>query len=264
METVLGGLPLTEEPQPPAINHSDESRVDRELDRLTEKHPEFTHAIDNLMIPGFDQKLGAVLSDLDKEAAADQAMLAEFAKLPDAESPGVSVTALSDADKTFDDHEVVRVARDCCLILQKARVYEQADLGEAELSPELQAELREAIGRDVASHHHHLLPGFEIDDARLVTALLVDGKEVVTVRLWLRGEQLARDDATREIVEGSTDDIEWQEDWTLTRDPRISDTRGEDETLTLSGQWFVAHKGWVVTKIERLTDSRAGPPSLLS
>jgi len=122
METVLGGLPLTEEPQPPAINHSDESRVDRELDRLTEKHPEFTHAIDNLMIPGFDQKLGAVLSDLDKEAAADQAMLAEFAKLPDAESPGVSVTALSDADKTFDDHEVVRVARDCCLILQKARV----------------------------------------------------------------------------------------------------------------------------------------------
>jgi predicted lipid-binding transport protein (Tim44 family) len=238
--------------------------VDRELDQFIEEHPGFTHTIDNLMIPGFDQKLDAVLSDLDKEAAADQAMLAEFAKLPDAEAPGVSVTALSDADKTFDDHEVVSVVRDCCLILQKARLYEQADLGEAELSPELEAELRKAIARDVDLHHHHLLPGLEIDDAGIVKALLVDGKEVVTVRLWLRAEQLVRDDATEEIIEGSTDVITWQEDWTLTRDPRVSDTSGEDETLTLSGQWFIAHKGWVVTTIERLTDSLAGPSSLLT
>jgi hypothetical protein len=264
METVFGGLPLTEDPPPPATNRSDESRLDREADRFTGKRPGFTHGVDNLIVPGFDQKLDAVLSDLDREKAADQAMLEEFAKLPDAEAPGVSIKELSDADKTFDDHEVVSVARDCCLILQKARVYEQPDLGNAELSPELETELRAAIGRDVASHRHHLLLGLEIADARIEKSVLVDGEEVVTVRLWLRGEQLARDDASAEIVEGSTDDIAWQEDWTLTRDPRSSDTHAEDEMLTLSGQWFVAHKGWVVTKIDRLTDSRPGPPSLLS
>jgi hypothetical protein len=240
-----------------------ESHLDRELDHFTAKHPGFTHAIDNMMIPGFDQKLDAVLSDLDGEAAADQAMLAEFAKRPDAEAPGVSVRALFDADRSFDDHEVVSVARDCFLILQKARLDEQAELGEAELSPQLEGELRTAIVGDVASHRHHLLPSLEIDDARIVKALLVEGNEVVTVRLSLRGEQLVRDDATEEVIQGSTDVITWREDWTLTRDPRVSDA-AEDEKLTLSGQWFVAHRGWVVTEIERLTESAAETSPLLA
>jgi hypothetical protein len=255
---------LTEENKPNVADRPDESRTDRELDWFVEQHPGFTHAIDNLLIPGFDHKLDAVLTDLDSEAAADQAMLAQFAERPDAEAPGVSVKALGDADKTFDDHEVVSVARDCFLILQKARLDEQADRGEAELSPDLEGELRAATARDVEAHRHHLLPSLEIDDARIVEALLVDRKEVVTVRLSLRGEQLVRDDATEEVVQGSTDVIAWQEDWTLTRDPRVSDTRAQDEKLTLSGQWFVAHRGWVVTKIERLTESVPSASSLLA
>jgi predicted lipid-binding transport protein (Tim44 family) len=213
-------------------------------------------------IPGFDTKLNAVLKDMDQEAAEDKVMLAEFEKLPDAEAPGVSVQPLNDADRSFSDHEVVSVARDCCLILQRARVYEQPDLGEAELSPDLEAQLREAIGRDAATHRHHLTPGLEIDDARIESANLVDGQEVVTVRLWLRGEQMVRDDATAQVVEGSEQDMTWQEDWTLTRDPR-QDTSRTDDKLTASGQWFVAHKGWIVTQIEPVNGSEEGMPPLL-
>jgi hypothetical protein len=250
---------VTDQTQPPEADHANEGLVDRQLDQLVEHNPGLTDEIDNLLIPGFDTKLNAVLKDMDVEAADDKAMLAEFEKLPDAETPGVSVQPLSDADKTFSDHEVVAVARDCCLILQRARVYEQPDLGEAELSPDLEAQLREAIGRDAATHRWHLTPGLEIDDARIESASLVDGKEAVTVRLWLRGEQLVRDDASLEVVEGSEEDMQWQEDWTLTRDPRQGDTTPTDDALTASGQWFVAHKGWVVTKIEPVNESDTPP-----
>jgi hypothetical protein len=255
-------LSLTEETEPVVANPRAESRTDVALDHFVEHHPGLTHSIDNLLIPGFDQKLDAVLGDLDREAAADQAMLDEFAKRADAEAPGVSVQVLRDADKTFDDHEVVSIARDCCLILLKARFDEQADRGEAELSPNLEDQLRQAIARDVGAHHHHLLPSLEIDDGRIVKAQLVDGKEVVTVRLSLRGEQLVRDDASGEVVEGSTNVITWQEDWSLTRDPRV-DTTGEDVELTAAGQWFIAHRGWVVTDIEGVTASVPSPSSLL-
>ncbi len=250
---------MTEEVQPPTNDHAGEGVVDRELDQVVEKHPGMTDEIDNLLIPGFDEKLNAVLKDMDQEVVDNRAMFAEFEKLPDAEAPGVSVEPLSDADKTFSDHEVVSVARDCCLILQRARVYEQPDLGQAELSPDLEAQLREAVGRDSAAHHHHLTPGLEIDDARIVKALLVDGKEVVTVRLWLRGEQMVRDDATEKVVEGSEADTTWQEDWTLTRDPRGPDTTRDDDALTGSGQWFVAHRGWVVTRIDPVSGSDTPP-----
>lgn len=259
LETVQGGVPVTDEAQPPTDDHAGEGVVDRELDQFVERHPGTTDAIDNLLIPGFDEKLNAVLKDMDQEAADDKVMLAEFEKLPDAEAAGVSVEPLADADKTFSDHEVVSVARDCCLILQRARVYEQPDLGEAELSPALEAELRQAIGQDAATHRHHLTPGLEIDDARIVSAQLVDGNETVTVRLWLRGEQVVRDDATLAVVEGSENDTTWQEDWTLTRDPRGPDTSRTDDMLTASGQWFVAHKGWVVTKIAPVSGSETPP-----
>jgi len=255
---------LTEDTNVTTTDYSRESLFDREVGRLTARHPGFTEAVDNILIPGFDQKLDQVLGDLDQERAVDREMLDEFTKLPDAEAPGVDVKALTDADKTFDDHEVVSVARDCCLVLQKARVYEEPQLGEAELSPDLESNLREAIERDISSHHHHLLPGLEIDDARVVKGVLVDGKEVVTVRLWLRGERLVRDDSTGAVVEGTRDEVSWQEDWTLARDPRETDTAGEDQKLTLSGQWFVAHRGWVVTKIEPAAGSPDGQPSLLS
>ncbi|HZU13077.1 MAG TPA: TIM44-like domain-containing protein [Chloroflexota bacterium] len=250
---------MTEEPQPPAPSTSDENVLDHELDHVVEDHPGFTHAVDNMLIPGFDQKLDAVLSDMDQEAADDKDMLAEFDKRPDAEAAGVSVQQLSDADQTFDDHEVVSVARDCCLILQRARYAEQPDLGAAELSPELEAEFRDAVGRDIASHHHHLLPGFEIDDARIVGASVVDGREVVTVRLSLRGEQMVRDDATGAIVDGSDADEQWQEDWTLTRDPRQAGSGDEDRNLTQTGQWFIAHRGWIVTGIAPVGGSGTSP-----
>lgn len=255
---------MTEESQPAATDHSNEGFADRELDRIVEKDPGLTDAIDNVMIPGFDQKLNAVLSDLDTEARDDKAMLAEFEKLPDAEAPGASVQPLSDADKTFNDHEVVSVARDCCLILQRARWSEQPDLGEAELSPQLEEQLRQAINADEATHHHHLTPGLEIDDARIVKAQLVDGKEVVTVRLSLRGERLVRDDATGAIVGGSEQDTTWQEDWTLVRDPRQTGTAREDDALTGDGQWFVAHEGWIVTGIQPVNAPQSEVPPLLS
>jgi hypothetical protein len=255
---------VTEEAHPAASDHSNEGFADRELDRVVEEHPGFTDAIDNLMIPGFDEKLNAVLSDMDTEAADDKAMLAEFEKLPDAEAAGVSVKPVSDADKTFNDHEVVSVARDCCLILQRARWSEQPELGAAELSPQLEEQLRQAINTDIATHHHHVTPGLEIDDARITSAVLVDGKEVVTVRLSLRGEQMVRDDRTDAIIEGSENETKWQEDWTLVRDPRQADTAGADTALTSSGQWFVAHQGWIVTKIQPVDGSPSETPPLLS
>lgn len=255
---------MTEDTQVSTTDDSTEGLIDHQLGRFVDRRPRFTEAVDNILIPGFDEKLSQVLTDLDQERTADREMLDEFTKLPDAEAPSVDVKALSDADKTFDDHEVVSVARDCLLVLEKARVYEDPELGQAELSPALESTLRDAIGRDVSSHHHHLLPGVEIDDARIVQAVLVDGKEVVTVRLWLRGERLVRDDSTGAVVEGTRDEITWQEDWTLTRDPRVTDTSGEDQKLTLSGQWFVAHRGWVVTKIEPVAGSSDRQPPLLT
>jgi hypothetical protein len=264
VEILQGGPSVTEDPQRPATDHSNEGFLDRELDRVVEKDPGPTDAIDNMMVPGFDGMLNKVLSDLDAEARDDKAMLAEFEKRPDAEAPGVSVQPLTAADKTFNDHEVVAVARDCCLILQRARWSEQPELGEAVLSPELEEQLSQAISSDVATHRHHLTPGLEIDDARIINAVLAGGNEEVTVRLTLRGEQVVRDDRTTAIVEGSDELTSWEEDWTLTRDPRQGDTGGQDEALVNSGQWFVAHQGWIVTRIQPVNAPPSEAPPLLS
>ena len=126
-----------------------------------------------------------------------------------------------------------------------------------------EAQLRAAVGQDVSSHRHHLLPGLEIDDARIVKTGLAGGTETVTVRLWLRGERLVRDDATGQVVDGGTDEVSWQEDWTLARDPAHSDTV-EDQTFVRSGQWFVAHRGWVVTAITPVSASPGAAPAELA
>ena len=208
-------------------------------------------AAGNVLLPGFQKHMNQLLQDLDAEAVADKAMQEEFLKKPDAEDAGVDVSGIKTADAGFDDHEVVSIARECFYIVKNARSQEQPDFGEAELSPELEAELRQEVAGDVTAHRHHLLPALEIDDARIESATtLPDGREQVVIRFSLAGEQLDRDDAAN-VVSGSEAVVRWQEDWTLQRDPRTDSSAADREMTLMRDQWKLAHKGWVVTAMQR-------------
>jgi hypothetical protein len=57
------------------------------------------------------------------------------------------------------------------------------------------------------------------------------------------------------VLAGDGAEHSWKERWRFTRNPK-ADTSVSDERheITFAGtdQWMVAHRGWVVTEIERL------------
>ncbi len=203
-------------------------------------------------LPGIrriEQEFGQLVTDLDKEAALDQAMLEEFNKRPPAEDPSTDISALKKADPSFVDTEFIVIARDTFYIVLRARADQNADLGKAELGPQLEADLASEIDSDKAAHRRRNESMVEIEDAKIIKGMFVGGKMLATVRFSLSGSE-----ADVDISSGASQTLggrsgSWTEDWTFARDPSVN-TDAEDQRLAVQGeQWFVAHKGWTVTHI---------------
>ncbi len=127
-----------------------------------------------------------------------------------------------------------------------------------QVSPQMQRELQNAISGDVASHRHHLLPFLTVKDAVIAGAQVIGGQEQIDVLFSISAVEEDLDDRTGQVLAGDTCEHSWEERWRFAREPQ-ADTSASDErheiTFDRTGQWMVAHRGWIVTQIERLPAS---------
>jgi predicted lipid-binding transport protein (Tim44 family) len=127
---------------------------------------------------------------------------------------------------------------------------EWADL----LSPQMQGQMQNAISGDVASHRHHLAPFLTVNDAVMASAQVMGGLEQIDVLFSISATEEDLDDRTGQVLAGDSAERSWQERWRFARNP-TGDTSVTDErhevTFARADQWMVAHRGWVVTQIDR-------------
>jgi hypothetical protein len=101
----------------------------------------------------------------------------------------------------------------------------------------------------------------EIQSIVVTSAAVTDGKMTLTARLHVVGEEAERDDAGK-LTGGSEQAHQWDEDWTFWRDPSVDSSASERQRTEMrqsQGGWFIAHKGWIVTAIQRAgADATAG------
>jgi predicted lipid-binding transport protein (Tim44 family) len=175
-----------------------------------------------------------------------------------AELPGVDTSAIKQADPGFDDEAFRAIARETFHKVRQARTLQNPQESAELLSPQMQRELQNAISGDVASHRHHLLPFLTVKDAVIAGAQVIGGQEQIDVRFSISAGEEDMDDRTGHVLAGDSTERSWEERWRFTRDPG-ADTSASDErhqiTFDRAGQWMVAHRGWVVTEIERLPAS---------
>ena len=244
-----------------------ESRIEHIEDEFADRAAQnpVARGLGSALMPGWNKGVQTLLGDLDAEAAADKAMLDTeervLAERPTAEAAGVDIAPIKAADPAFEDQLFLSIARESFYHVREARSMDDPRFADAILSPQLMEELSTVMAGDVAAHRHHLLPALEIKTAVITTAAVTDGKMMLTVRFHLSGEQLDRDDKMN-IVSGTTDVVEWDEDWAFWRDPSVNADdidQQHDLAREIDGGWMFAHKGWVVTSI-----TRVGLPDLSS
>ncbi|MGD1034233.1 MAG: TIM44-like domain-containing protein [Candidatus Dormibacteria bacterium] len=203
-------------------------------------------------------KLEEAAEELGEEDRLDEKMVAdlgtEFHEQSPAEAAGVDLAPIRAVDPQFDDFAFRSIARETFNKVREARSTERKEEADALLSPAMEAEVGRELSGDVAAHRHHLLPGLEVDEATIVAAAIVGGREVLDVRLDVAGEEMERDDATGAVVAGDATVRRWSERWRFERDPSMDSSQTDrDHTLKFGDEgWMVAHRGWVVTRIERL------------
>jgi predicted lipid-binding transport protein (Tim44 family) len=203
-------------------------------------------------------KLEQAAEELGEEDRLDQQTVAdlgtEFHEQPPAEAAGVDLAPIRAVDPQFDDFAFRTIARETFNQVREARSTERTEEAEALLSPAMEAEVRQEVSGDVAAHRHHLLPGLEVDDATIVAAAVAGGREVLDVRLDVAGEEMERDDTTGAVVAGDATVRRWSERWRFERDPSMDSSQTDRQHMLKFGDegWMVAHRGWVVTQIERL------------
>ncbi len=172
-----------------------------------------------------------------------------------AELPGVDTSVIRQVDPGFEDEAFRAIARETFYKVREARKLQNPQESEELLSPQMQRDLQNAISEDVASHRHHVLPFLWIKDAVIADAQVIGGQEQIDVRFSISAGEEDVDDRTGQILVGDSNERSWEERWRFTRDPS-SDTSASDQrhqlTLEPTGQWMVAHRGWMVTQIERL------------
>ena len=211
------------------------------------------------------REMEQIAEDLGEEARRDQQMLQQigeaFQQQPPAEMAGVDLAAVRAVDPQFDDTAFRTIARETFNRVREARSTERVGEADALLSPTMEAELQQEVSGDVAAHRHHLLPGLEVEDATIIGAAVINGREVLDVRLTLEGEELERDDATTAIVSGDALVRRWSERWRFERDPAVDSSRTDfQHSMAFHDGWLVAHRGWVVTQIERLPEPATVTP----
>lgn len=200
-----------------------------------------------------------IAEDLGAEDQVEQRMVTELGSdlrnQPAPEAAGVDLSVIGAVDPQFDDFTFRTIARETFNRVREARTTERVDEADALLSPKMEAELRQAVSGDVAAHRHHLLPGLAIQDATITAAAVTGGREVIDVLLSVAGEELERDNATAQLVAGDSTVRRWSEHWRFERDPSLDSSASDlQHTMRFGDGWCVAHRGWVVTQIERLPD----------
>lgn len=172
-----------------------------------------------------------------------------------AERPGVDTSAIRQLEPGFDDEAFRAIARETFYKVREARKLQDPQESAEMLSPQLQRELQSTISADVASHRQHVLPFLWIKDAVIADARVIDGQEQIDVLFSISAGEEDVDDRTGQVLVGDSTEHSWEERWRFTRDPG-ADTAASDErheiSLDRTGQWMFAHRGWVVTQIERL------------
>jgi len=212
----------------------------------------------NDLVPGYDEKMAGILGDMDREAAADKAMLEGeeelMANRAAPEVAGVDISAIKAADPAFDDQAFLTIARESYQRVREAQSRDNLQFTDAELSPQLLDEFKRVVAGDVQSHRHHLLPGLEITSAAIESATVADTRLTIVVRFHLEAEEVDVDESAA-VVAGDYTQRQWDENWTFERDTSV-DAAPVDNALTFvpieAGGWLVAHRGWTVTAVERL------------
>jgi len=212
----------------------------------------------NDLIPGYDEKMAGILDDMDREAAADKAMLEGeeqlMANRAAPEAAGVDMSAIRAADPTFDDQAFLTIARESYQRVREARSRDKLQFTDAELSPQLLNEFKDVVAGDVESHRHHLLPGLEITSAAIEAATVAATKITIVVRFHLEAAEVEVDESAT-VVAGDYTQRQWDENWTFERDTSV-DAAPVDTALTFvpieAGGWLVAHRGWMVTAVDRV------------
>ena len=240
-----------------------ESRLDRLADdagrTLLGREAEHLVPFEGRMVRKLEQAAGD-LGELDAvDQRAVQELGSEFQAQAPMEAAGVDLTAIRGVDPQFDDAQFRAIVRETFNRVREARTLERLGEADALLSPAMESELRQEVSGDVAAHRHHLLPGLEVENVTITGAQVAAGHEVLDVILQVAGEELERDDATGAVVGGDAVVRRWSEHWRFERDPSLdSSATDREHTLRFTDGWWVAHRGWVVTQIERLPDA---PPA---
>jgi predicted lipid-binding transport protein (Tim44 family) len=169
---------------------------------------------------------------------------------------GADISALRQVEPEFDVEAFRAIARETFYKVRQARRRQDPEESAELLSPQMQSELQNAIAGDVASHRHHLLPFLSVNDAVIASARVVGGNEEIDVQFSISAAEEDVDDRTGQVLAGDDSERSWEERWRFMRNPQV-DTSVSDErhqiTFVDADQWLVAHRGWLVTEITRLS-----------
>lgn len=258
--------------QPDQETNGNQDATDGVLDRMANRIPENEQqrlgSLGEDLVPmggSMVREMNQVAADLGIEADLDKKMLEsvdEFVReLPSAVAPGLDLGPIKAVEPQFDANNFRLIARETFEKVRDARWKQDKQEGDVLLSPAMQTELNNSIDGDVAAHRHHALADLNIGEATIVSAAVENGREKIGVHLTVTGAENERADADLSVVSGSTDEHRWTEKWIFERDPSVDTSAGDEAHILCFGdeEWMVAHRGWVVTSIERLSEAVAQP-----
>ena len=195
---------------------------------------------------------------IDLEQQEVDGMVAALKERTSPELPGVDLSAVKQADPEFDAEAFRAIARETFYKVREARTLQNPPESAELLSPQMQREIQHEISGDAASHRHHLLPFLWVNDVVISGAEVAGGQEEIRVRFSISAGEEDADDRTGQVPAGGSTEHSWEELWRFARNPK-ADTSASDErheiTNERTGQWLVAHRGWVVTEITRVPAS---------
>jgi len=244
---------------------NDEDLLERSAEHLSQNRAAEGVAgkVDGLF--GLRNNYSRIAEDLDREAAADRSMLTAadtaFHEQGPVEAAGIDLAAVVTVDPTFNDFNFRTLVRETFTKVRDARRTEHVAEGAPLLSATMLDELNHEIAGDVAAHRHHRLAMLEVEDVVIVSAGVVNGREQLGVHIIVAAEEMDRDENSQAIVAGDTVVRRWAELWTFERDPSVDTAQSDEQHILAFGEdeWIIAHLGWVVTGIRRLTESEAQP-----
>src|SRR5256885_16723888 len=108
------------------------------------------------------ERIAAKFEELDRvEDRLEDAWSEMLAERPPATDAGVDLALVTAADPAFDAQAFLAVARESYFQMREAREQRNASIASGLCTPEVMAELQEALAADAPAARRHLLPGVE-------------------------------------------------------------------------------------------------------